>query len=142
MEREAPKTLWKYRQKPVERTQKTPSDEGTRTAHKTDFRAALLADVYLACDLAAMVTMNAEHRDGVCGNRGSRDSNVCRLLLRSARGLDAVNLEEANESDHAGKAGNQPARGADRAPHPAPLSARADVGRRGAHLGTETHCAR
>ena len=33
------------------------------------------------------------------------DGNMCRLLLRSARGLDAVDLEEANESDRAGEAG-------------------------------------
>ena len=44
----------------------------------------------------AMVTKNAHHHDGVCGVRRSDDGDVRRLLLRSACGVHAVNLEEAN----------------------------------------------
>jgi hypothetical protein len=56
----------------------------------------LLAEVCLGRDLTAMVTKNADHHDGVGGVRRSDDGDVRRLLLGSARGLDAVNLEEAN----------------------------------------------
>jgi hypothetical protein len=56
----------------------------------------LLAEVYLGRDLTAMVTKNAHHHDGVCGVRRSDDSDVRRLLLRSACGVHAENLEEAN----------------------------------------------
>jgi hypothetical protein len=55
-----------------------------------------LAEVCLGRDLTAMVTKNADHHDGVGGVRRSDDGDVRRLLLGSARGLDAVNLEEAN----------------------------------------------
>ena len=88
----------------------------------------LLAEVYPRCDLVAMVTKNAHQHDGACGNRRCRDGNMCRLLLRSASGLDAVNLEEANESGRAGQAGYQPAGVAGRTPDTAP--------------GTEILCAR
>jgi hypothetical protein len=101
-----------------------------------------LAEVYPGCDLTATVTKNAHHRDGVCRNRRSRDGNVRRLLLRSACGPEAVNLEEANESDRAGEADDQPACAADRAPDPAELPGRVDPRRRGTPLGAETHCAR
>jgi hypothetical protein len=55
-----------------------------------------LAEVYLGRDLTAMVTKNAHHHDGVCGVRRSDDGDVRRLLLRSAHGVDAVDLAEAN----------------------------------------------
>jgi hypothetical protein len=55
-----------------------------------------LAEVYLGRDLTAMVTMNAHHHDGVYGVRRTDDSDVRRLLLRSACGVHAENLEEAN----------------------------------------------
>jgi hypothetical protein len=55
-----------------------------------------LAEVYLGRDLTAMVTKNAHHHDGVRGVRRFDDGNVRRLLLRSARGVGAVDLAEAN----------------------------------------------
>jgi len=64
----------------------------------------LLAEVYLGCDLPATAAKDAHHHDGGCGSVRARDSNVDRLLRRPARGLNAVNLEEANESDRAGQA--------------------------------------
>ena len=64
-----------------------------------------MAEVCLERDLTAMVTKNAHHHDGVGGVRRSGDGDVRRLLLRSACGVDAVNLEEANESDRVGEAG-------------------------------------
>jgi hypothetical protein len=65
-----------------------------------------LAEVYLSCDLVATLTKNAHHRDGVCGNRRSHDRNMRRLLPRTARGLDADHVEEANEPDRAREAGD------------------------------------
>jgi len=55
-----------------------------------------LAEVYLERDLTAMVTKNAHHHDGIGGVRRSDDGLVRRLLLRSACGVHAVDLEEAN----------------------------------------------
>jgi hypothetical protein len=105
-------------------------------------RPRLLAEVYLLCDLAATVTRNAHHRDGACGNRRPRDGHMRRLLPRTARELDAVNLEEANEPDRAREAGDQPACACDRAPHRPAFASQTDVRRGGAPVGTETHCAR
>src|ERR1700730_19460888 len=70
----------------------------------------LLAEVYLGRDLTAMVTKNAHHHDGVCGVRRADDGDMRRLLLRSAHGFDAVDLEEANQPDRVGEAGGQSAR--------------------------------
>jgi len=78
--------------------------------------------VYLACDLTATVTKDAHHHDRACGDRRARDGNLRRLLLRSARGLDAADLEAENESDGAWEARDQPARVDDRTPHSAELS--------------------
>jgi hypothetical protein len=64
-----------------------------------------LAEVYLGRDLTAMVSKNADHHDGVCGVRRVCDGDVRRLLLRSARWVDAVNLAEANQSDRVGETG-------------------------------------
>jgi hypothetical protein len=54
-----------------------------------------LAEVYLGRDLTAIMTKNAHHH-GVYGVRRSDDSDVHRLLLRSACRVHAENLEEAN----------------------------------------------
>jgi hypothetical protein len=107
-------------------------------AHKIDLSPHLLAEVYLLCDLAATVTKNAHHRDGVCGHRRSHDGNMRRLLPRTAGGLDAVNLEEANQPDRARETGDQPACACGCAPHPPALPGQADC----APVGSETHCAR
>ena len=48
---------------------------------------------------------------------------MLRLLPRPARGGDAVKLEEANEPDGVGKAGDESARVADRAPCDDPVGA-------------------
>jgi hypothetical protein len=55
-----------------------------------------LAEVYLGRDLTAMMRKNAHHHDGVCGVRRSDDVDVRRLLHRSAGGVDAFDLAEAN----------------------------------------------
>jgi hypothetical protein len=100
----------------------------------------LLAEVYPACDLPATATKDAHHHDGSCGNLRARDSNMDRLLRRPARGPDAVNLEEANESDGAGQACDQPARVDDRTPHRQSFQAeRAPP--RSRHLVAENYCA-
>ena len=64
MEREAAKTLWKYRQKPVERTQKTPSDDGTRTAHSclvARYRGQVFGHVVAAIHGAPVVVSLGYH---------------------------------------------------------------------------------
>jgi hypothetical protein len=100
----------------------------------------LLAEVYPACDLPATATKDAHHHDGSCGNLRARDSNMDRLLRRPARRLDAVKLEEANESDGAGQACDQPARVDDRTAHRQSFQAeRAPP--RSRHLVAENYCA-
>jgi hypothetical protein len=64
-----------------------------------------LAEVYLERDLTATVNKNAHHNDGVCGVRRPGNRDMCRLLLRSTRRVDAVNLEEADQSNRVGQAG-------------------------------------
>jgi hypothetical protein len=64
-----------------------------------------LAEVYLRRDLTATVTKNAHQHDGVCGVRRPDHGDVCRLLLRSACRVDAVDLEETNKSNRGGQAG-------------------------------------
>jgi hypothetical protein len=66
------------------------------TSSSANAERHLLAEVYLGRDLTAMVRKNAHHHDGVCGVRRSDDVDVRRLLLRSAHGVDAVDLAEAN----------------------------------------------
>jgi hypothetical protein len=66
------------------------------TSRSANAERHLLAEVYLGRDLTAMVRKNAHHHDGVCGVRRSDDVDVRRLLLRSAHGVDAVDLAEAN----------------------------------------------
>jgi hypothetical protein len=66
------------------------------TSSSADAEGQLLAEVYLERDLTAMMRKNAHHHDGVCGVRRSDDVDVRRLLLRSAHGVDATDLAEAN----------------------------------------------
>jgi hypothetical protein len=86
-------------------------------------RLLAVGQVYLACDLPATATKDADIDDSACGYLRAGDSAVHRLPLRPARWLDAFNPEEANDSGGAKQARGQPARVDDCASHRAELLA-------------------